>query len=74
MKTGKLGDEVIALPVEERTRFVDKILKSLNPPDEKIDNKWIVTAHQRLEQLRSGKVKAVSGEEVFNEMNLMGIV
>ena len=49
------------LPVEDRAKVVDSLLRSLNPTDAAIDRKWIAVAKRRLEELRSGRVKPVSG-------------
>ena len=68
MKTKDLISEAISLPVEERAFLVDSVLKSLNPPESEIDKKWIFTAKNRLEELRSGKVKAISGQDVFKKI------
>ena len=68
MNTKELITEVISLPVEERAVVVDSILKSLNPPESEIDKRWISIAKRRLSELRTGKVKAVPGEEVFNKI------
>jgi len=57
--------ETESLPVEERTFVVDSLLRSLNPPDPKIDKKWAAVAKRRLGELRSGHVKPVPGEAVF---------
>ena len=54
-----------SLPVEERTLIVDTLLRTLNPPDPEIDRKWAAVAKRRLEELRSGKVRPVPGDEVF---------
>ena len=63
--TKKLIDEVLSLPVEDRAIIADSLLKSLNPPDQDIDMKWIRIAKRRLQEIRAGKVMPVSGEEVF---------
>lgn len=63
--TKKIIDEVLSLPVEERAIIADSILKSLNAPSHSIDKKWIEVARQRLQEIRSGKVKPVPGDEVF---------
>jgi len=68
MKTADLVAEAISLPVEERARVVDSILQSLNPPDKNIDTKWAEVARRRLEELRTGKVQAVPGDEVFQKV------
>ena len=60
--------EAESLPVEERAVLVDSILRTLNPPDSKIDGEWIKVAKQRLEDLRSGRIKAVSGDAVFDRI------
>jgi len=64
LKTKDLIAEAISLPVEERAMVVDTILRSLNPPDSDIDKKWAAIAKQRVEELRSGEVSAVPGEDV----------
>lgn len=63
--TAEIIQEAEALPVEERTVVVESLLRSLNPPDPEIDRKWAAVARRRLEELRSGRVKAIPGEEVF---------
>ena len=68
MKTKDLISEALSLPVEERVQVVETILESLNPPETEIDKKWGQTAKQRLTELRSGKVKSVPGNEVFNKI------
>ena len=63
--TAEIIREAESLPVEERTVVVDSLLRSLNPPDPEIDRKWAAVAKRRLEELRSGRVMPVPGEEVF---------
>jgi hypothetical protein len=61
----KLIDEALSLPVEERAFMADSLLRSLNKPDPDMDEKWVEVAKRRLEELRSGKVKPVSGNDSF---------
>jgi len=68
MNTKELIDEAVALPVDERTLLVDSLLRSLNQPESKIDKKWAAVAQKRLIEMRSGKVKPVPGEEVFERI------
>ncbi|MEA1960218.1 MAG: addiction module protein [Bacillota bacterium] len=68
MNTKELIKEAISLPVEERTLVVDSLLRSLNQPDSEIDKQWSIIAKKRLAELRSGRVKLVPGQEVFNRI------
>lgn len=68
MKTGELIDEVASLPVEERARVVDTLLRSLNTPESAIDAAWLKVAQRRLDQLRAGHVEGVAGEAVFERI------
>ena len=65
MNIKDLIQEAEALPVEERALVVDSLLRSLNPPESKIDKKWAAVAAKRLKEVRSGAVESVPGEEVF---------
>ena len=64
----KLIDEVLSLPVDERARIANTLLESLNVPNPAIDKKWAEVAKRRLKELRSGKVKPIPGEEVFERV------
>jgi putative addiction module component (TIGR02574 family) len=68
MKTSELMAEAAALPVEERTRLVENLLSSLNPPEPEVDAEWAAVARRRLDELRSGQVEAVPGEVVFERI------
>ena len=68
MTTKQLITEAISLPVEERALIVDSLLKSLNPTESDNENAWVKKAQFRLQELRSGKVTAVSGDEVINSL------
>lgn len=63
--TAEIIREAESLPVEERALVVESILRSLNTPDPEIDRKWAAVAKRRLDDLRSGRVKPIPGEEVF---------
>jgi len=60
--------EATALPVEERVIVVDTLLRSLNIPNPDIDKAWASVARRRLAELRSGRVRAVPGEQVFERI------
>jgi putative addiction module component (TIGR02574 family) len=66
--TMELLKEVLSLPVEQRALLADTILRSLNAPDADLDRIWVEEAKRRLEELRSGRVKAVPGDDVFQRV------
>jgi len=68
MKTKEIIAEAVSLPVEERALLVDSLLSSLNTPESAFDKNWLVVAKDRLQQLKSGEVKAISSEEVFKKI------
>jgi len=68
MKPKELIAEAISLPVEERAIVVDSILRSLNSPEDDIDRQWIAEAERRLEEVHTGRVKAIPGDQVFAQI------
>lgn len=58
-------EEAESLPVEERAIVIDSLLRTLNPISDDIDIEWIKVARRRLAELRSGRVSAIPGDEVF---------
>lgn len=57
-----------ALPIDEKAMLVDRLLDSMYPRDEEIDELWKVEIELRVEEVRSGKVKTIPGEQVFEEI------
>ena len=68
MDTKELVSEAISLPVTERALIANILLKSLNPPESDIDAKWAEVARNRLEKIKTGQAKTISGEEVFQRV------
>ena len=68
LSTVELIKEATSLPVEERTMIVDSVLKSLNTPDPDLDLQWAKVAHRRFSDLKSGKVKGIPGNVVFDNI------
>jgi putative addiction module component (TIGR02574 family) len=63
MKTEELLAEISDLPVEERAKIADGILKTLNKPNPEIDARWMEEAEHRAKEVESGEVEMISGEE-----------
>ena len=68
MNTAALIEEVVSLPVEERTLVVESLLQSLNRPESEIDQQWKRVAQKRLAALPNGEVQAVDGRKVFDNI------
>ncbi len=68
MRLKDLMDEAGSLPVEERAMVADSLLRTLNPPEPEIDRKWAAIARKRLEEIHSGDVKTVPGDQVFEKI------
>ena len=58
----------VALQLNPRERYivVEKLLESLDKPDEIVDNVWADEAEKRLQNYRENKLQTISFEEVFN--------
>ena len=65
MNIQELVSEAESLPVEERARVVDALLRSLNSPESSIDKQWVDVAQSRLDDIRARKVATVSSEQEF---------
>ncbi len=69
MSTDEIIEEARALPPGERVLVVDSLLRSLNPPDPKMDAEWVAVARERLAEYRSGDVQGVPGEDVLAKLD-----
>lgn len=58
-----------SLPIDLKTRLIDRLLNSLQPSQTEIDALWAKEAERRIEEIKSGKVKTIPGDEVFKEIH-----
>lgn len=68
LKQEQLFDEIDILPLDLKTKIVDKILNSINPIEKSIDDLWIKEVNKRKDEIESSNVTLVSGNEVFNKI------
>lgn len=68
MKPQDLIAEAVSLPIDERAKVVDSLLRSLNTPEAELDKKWVEVAKHRLQRLQSGEVTAIPSAEVFKKI------
>ncbi len=67
-KTDELMSMVESLPIEIKTKLIEKILNSLHPTQKEIDELWAEEAERRLKDIETGKVKTIPAEEVFGDI------
>ena len=65
MSINELLEQALTLNVNERTKLIDELFKSIDKPDEEIDQIWVDEADKRLEAYRKGEIKAVPMENIF---------
>jgi putative addiction module component (TIGR02574 family) len=64
LRVEEITEEALALPSEARALLADRLVESLDPAEDgMIRRLWAAEAMRRLEELRSGAVEAVPGEE-----------
>ncbi len=66
--TNELVSMAESLPVEIKTLLIDKLLNSLSPSKQDIDQLWAQEAEKRVAEIRDGKVATIPGEEVFDQI------
>ncbi len=67
--TTKLEEKLLSLPCEDRIYLVEKLLRSLNSPSrEEIDKAWAEESEKRIDELETGKVKTIPGEQAFQKI------
>ena len=65
----RLLKEVLSLPSDMRTALVGRLLESLNVPTQKeVDRLWAKEAERRIEEVNSGKVSLIPGDQVFENV------
>jgi hypothetical protein len=64
----QLFDEIDILPIDLKTKIVDKILHSIQPTSKSIDELWIQEANKRKKEIENNQVQLIDGNEVFNKI------
>ena len=61
-----LLDKALALSTDERGVLIDRLVESLDdgPADAGVEAAWADEIKRRLDEIRSGKVKMIPGEEM----------
>jgi putative addiction module component (TIGR02574 family) len=65
----ELTEEAMQLPATERIHLADKLVESLESAEiDQNQQLWGTEAVRRRDEIRSGKVKAIPGEQVLEEV------
>ncbi len=63
----KILEEALTLKPKEKAELIDKLLYSLEKPDQEIDDLWAKEAESRIDAYEQGKIKAVTLEKVLEK-------
>jgi putative addiction module component (TIGR02574 family) len=66
MGSNEIINEAINLKPQERYLIIETLVKSLNQPDEEIEQIWIEESQKRLNEYKEGKLKTLSYKDVFS--------
>ena len=65
----QLVEEAMHLPPNSRAELVEKLVVSLDfPVDEAVEPAWAAEALRRRDEIRSGRVQPIPGEQVIAEV------
>ena len=66
MTVEQIAEEALALPSEARAQLADRLVESLDPAEDGyIRQLWAAEAVRRRDDVRSGRVEAIPGEEAL---------
>ncbi len=63
-------DEAMVMQPLEKVQLIDKLLMSLDIPNQTIEQQWNDEAEDRLKAYSNGKLKTVSMKEVFDKYEI----
>jgi hypothetical protein len=65
----KLAEQAMTLPSESRARLADRLVESLDGDElGAIERLWVTEAIRRRDDVRSGKVEAIDGEDALRKV------
>jgi len=65
----QLAEEALSLPSEARALLADRLVESLDPAEDGyVRQLWMREARQRIQEVRSGGVTTIDGEDAFAQV------
>ncbi len=68
INTNQLLSEVESLPLDIKTKLIDKLLSSLNPTQDNVEKLWKKEIDFRVKSIESEDVNLVDGDMVFQKI------
>ena len=69
-RVSEVLEKALALSTQERGLLIDQLIESLDegPVEEGVEEAWGEEIKRRVDDIRSGKVKMIPGEQVLREL------
>jgi putative addiction module component (TIGR02574 family) len=69
-RVSEVLEKALALSTQERGLLIDQLIQSLDdgPVEEGVEEAWGEEIKSRVDDIRSGKVKMIPGEQVLREL------
>jgi putative addiction module component (TIGR02574 family) len=69
-EASKILEQALALSTQERGLVIDRLIESLDdePAEEGVEKAWALEIKSRIEEIESGKVEMIPGEEVMRRL------
>ena len=69
-QVSELLEKALALSTQERGLLIDRLVASLDeePAEEGVEAAWDEEIKRRVDDIRSGRVKTIPGEQVLKEL------
>ena len=69
MTVEQMTEEALALPSEARALLADRLVESLDPAEDSLVRQlWVAEARRRRDDVRSGRVKTIPGDEALAQV------
>ena len=69
LKQKQLFEEIDILPIDLKTKIVDKILASITPSNTTTDSLWIKEVNKRKNEIETNQITLVNGDEIFKRIS-----
>lgn len=68
LNTQQLLAEIDSMPIDLKTKLIDKLLTSLNPPHHDAEALWKREIDSRVASIEKGEVNLIDGNDVFRKI------